>query len=113
VCRLSETTVLGFAGDVLTAADYIGSLTAAYQQVGPDRFNDALNIQQMIISHVLNRRQFADAFRLPDGSLPSVDFVWTGRARANVPIFQTLHLSLPDGNVELLTQHGITGARKR
>lgn len=108
VFRLSETTVLGFAGDVLAAADYIGTFAALYRQIDPDRYNHALSIQQLVLSHVLNQARFAEAFRFPDGSLPSIDFVFTGRAHASVPIFQTLHLSLPDGNVELLTQQGIT-----
>ena len=108
VYRLSESTVLGFAGDLLVAADFLNTLTALYHPLGENTFNERFSIQELILRTVPQIKQFGDSFRYPDGTLHPSDFVFTGRARPNVPVFQTLHLRFPDGHFELLTQEGIT-----
>ena len=107
VCRLSHSTLFGFAGSVFAAADFINTLSGLHALLGEEAYNRTVSIQELILKYTLRQAGISEAFRLPDGTLPEIDFVFAGRARPSVPIFQILHFRLPDGHVELLTQHGI------
>jgi hypothetical protein len=99
---------MGFAGNMWTAADYLRTLGALQQALGEGDYDRRFSIQELVLTFTTQLGRFADAVRFPDGTLPSVDFVFSGRARPNVPIFQSLHVSLPAGTIQLLTQEGIT-----
>jgi hypothetical protein len=108
VFRVSHSTLFGFAGSVFAAADLMNTLPALYEHIGDEAYHRTFSIQQLILKYTLQGGGMADAMRLPDGTLPAADLVFTGRAHPSQPIFQTLHFSLPTGRVSLLTQHGIT-----
>lgn len=108
VFRLSHSTLMGFAGSVFPAADFLNTLPEIYKRLGEAEFNREFSIQQLVLRHTLGQSELAEAYRLPDGALPNIDFVFTGRAHPSIPVFQSLHFRLPDGHVDLLTQHGIT-----
>jgi ATP-dependent protease HslVU (ClpYQ) peptidase subunit len=106
--RLSHSTVFGFAGNVFAAADFLNTMPELYQRLGEDAYNRAFTIQELVLKFALQGAGVAEAFRRPDGSVADTDFVFTGRSREASPVFQTFHVNLRTGDVNLLTQDGVT-----